>query len=965
MSLSTSQMEEFNQILQDFSSKKYRSFSGQLEETVMHFVTLSSSSLAYRQMREVLVNYKIICQNTNIESIQKCFEFVIQVCQKDHLSKLANVSLSLDDLDIPFPQVSSSSLVNQNHSTDTANTIKRLRFVWESYKFMLDILKNNNKFEDLFTKVSCALFDFCLQFDRKVEFKRLGDFLHSSLNSMLKSSNPHPTTSGKISYFSINLAEIESSTYQIQIRMAQLKTSIQLECWVDSFKVLDNLQSLFVVCKKSLSPSILLDYFQMAFTVLSNCTESQYQLLACASLLKCLGIVMKNGLWQETDFKLSHLCNQILLSFLAIPIYSNEEENGNEEDERLVRIAQYLGLSSVPTRQAIQRDILLMKGNVIFKFAAPSLVEYFNSFEQQQQDNDSSFLSQFISTNNCSKKLLSYIGENINILKLKNLLITSQSKVFDLANMVQLFSSFKNNPIELERFLVSNSKMMFNISVTIDHSIGKVYLQNDLSLFLFSNCLMYPVTSEDIQSPSNGKVQSTFVSCNSLEITNPIVYEEERLDFCSRCKVIEERKEKREQMEFQREQEQSRLISERLAQEQEQEKLRLAEESRKRETERLRKERESIEKEELKKLVDEFSKKCENSGKKFVVPPGECETRKDFFQLQLKFLQSDKEDFDKVVGEAVKEINFTERAIREAEISKLTQVKDETANTRKSTYESVKGTILNESKAKFEKQRINKERIQCSLDQFVQFKQQIMQSRIETHQSVKEENEKKFEAEKQARIEEFKRKEEENERLKAENKASFRSLRESADRTESLVIDSPFMNLQLGPIDQPKLEKSGSQITSPFVNSATATGEKGKKFDSEIVFSRDSMKQSEVDAAPEKVGKYIPGSLRRQQEQKSSEQSPVSPTVEAIPKQQLASKPESELPKDSSKIEQPQQQEEEIQKTKPISPANITSQPSSEQQPKITKPAETNGAHANEQKASTKSSYVPPHKRNK
>ena len=79
-----------------------------------------------------------------------------------------------------------------------------------------------------------------------------------------------------------------------------------------------------------------------------------------------------------------------------------------------------------------------------------------------------------------------------------------------------------------------------------------------------------------------------------------------------------------------------------------------------------------------------------------------------------------------------------------------------------------------------------------------------MQSRIETHQSVKEENEKKFEAEKQALIEEFKRKEEENERLKAENKASFRSLRESDDRTDSLLIDSPFMSLQLGLIDQPK-----------------------------------------------------------------------------------------------------------------------------------------------------------------
>ena len=76
--------EEFEQIFNDFSSKKYRNFSPQLEEMVLHFIDLSSKMSSYRNMREVLVNYKIICQNTYIESIQKVFEYIIQVCQKDH-----------------------------------------------------------------------------------------------------------------------------------------------------------------------------------------------------------------------------------------------------------------------------------------------------------------------------------------------------------------------------------------------------------------------------------------------------------------------------------------------------------------------------------------------------------------------------------------------------------------------------------------------------------------------------------------------------------------------------------------------------------------------------------------------------------------------------------------------------------------------------------------------------------------
>ena len=94
-------------------------------------------------------------------------------------------------------------------SLHSADTLKELRFFWENYKFMLDILKNNNKFEELFLKVAEAIFDFCIKFDRKSEFKRLCDL---------------------VSYFSINLAEVESSIHQIQIRMSQLRTSIQLQC---------------------------------------------------------------------------------------------------------------------------------------------------------------------------------------------------------------------------------------------------------------------------------------------------------------------------------------------------------------------------------------------------------------------------------------------------------------------------------------------------------------------------------------------------------------------------------------------------------------------------------------------------------------------------------------------------------------------------------------------------------------
>jgi hypothetical protein len=60
------------------------------------------------------------------------------------------------------------------------------RFLWESYRSVLEILRTNPKLEALYSMVAVRAFNFCLTYKRHSEFRRLCDILRQHLNNMNK-----------------------------------------------------------------------------------------------------------------------------------------------------------------------------------------------------------------------------------------------------------------------------------------------------------------------------------------------------------------------------------------------------------------------------------------------------------------------------------------------------------------------------------------------------------------------------------------------------------------------------------------------------------------------------------------------------------------------------------------------------------------------------------------------------------
>ena len=699
--------------------------------------------------------------------------------------------------------------------TDRAIVTPWLKFLWEAYRTVLDILRNNARLELLYQSTAMQAFDFCLKYTRKTEFRRLCELLRNHVQTAAKySSQMH----------AINLSDPETLQRHLETRFQQLNVAVELELWQEAFRSVEDIHTLLNLSKRPPKNIMMANYYEKLtriFLVGENylfhaaAWSRYYALLRQSSIMVASGQGKKNDNPPASDVDLEKAASSVLLSALAIPVISTSRSRGAMVDfdearkNKNSRLTHLLGMSQAPSRARLFRDAL---SKSLLQRVRPEIRDLYNILEVD-----------FHPLSICKKisPILTKIGDDSEmeryILPLRQVILTrlfqQLSQVYETVDvdfvegLAQFPEPYQVDRATIEKFMMNGNKKG-DLSIRLDHGTGVLSFDNDV----FSSAKashggsgagsaeaetgtvqrLQSTPSEIVRSQLTRLTRSLFTTCqyidpdyNKARITARDAAlsrakagaAEEHSEIMSRKEVIQKRKEEASELQAQREKESARLKRVKEAALQEAEDKRLADEQREREARRMKVERDRVRKEELKKQIADL--KINDKALDIDLEDLDNLDSNRLRAMKLAQLEREKNDVNEKLRVTGKRIDHLERAFRKEEVKKLSDDYAEQNKEDRDVYEKVKVKTLQESEEKHKESVELKHRLGRLVPLYESFRESLHERRRDEFEKRRRDAERELEKQITARKKEVR---DRKLREKREREERERELREAEER---------------------------------------------------------------------------------------------------------------------------------------------------------------------------------------
>jgi translation initiation factor 3 subunit A len=141
------------------TSKRYRSWQKPLEKIMMKYVELCVDLRKGRFAKDGLIQYRIVCQQVNVSSLEEVIKHFMQLSNEKAEEAKAQAQALEDALDVEDleadkrPEDLMLSYVSGEKGKDRSDrefVTPWFKFLWETYRTVLEILRNNSKLEGLY-----------------------------------------------------------------------------------------------------------------------------------------------------------------------------------------------------------------------------------------------------------------------------------------------------------------------------------------------------------------------------------------------------------------------------------------------------------------------------------------------------------------------------------------------------------------------------------------------------------------------------------------------------------------------------------------------------------------------------------------------------------------------------------------------------------------------------------------------
>lgn len=698
--------------------------------------------------------------------------------------------------------------------TDRAIVTPWLKFLWETYRTVLEILKNNARLEVMYQSTALQAFNFCQKYVRKTEFRRLCELLRNHVQNAAKyQSQMH----------AINLSDPDTLQRHLDTRFQQLNVAVELELWQEAFRSVEDIHTLLSLSKRPAKNVMMANYYEkltQIFRVSENylfhaaAWSRYYNLLRQSANLVAAGQSSKKDMPAASEADLNRVASFVLLSALSIPVISTTRSRGALMDvdevrkSKNTRLTNLLGMSSAPTRAILFKDAM-SKG--LLKRARPEIRELYQILEVD-----------FHPLSICKRisPILTQIGSDPDMEKyvapLQQVILTrlfqQLSQVYEsvelkfVHELAQFPDPYQIDSPTIEKFIMNGCKKG-DLAIRVDHATNVITFDSDVfssakSLHPGSGAgssenetsvqRLQRTPADIVRSSLTRLAKSLYVTCQYVDpqfnearqqakaaalARAAAGAEQEHQETLARRAIIEKKKELATDalQKKQKEEETRKRIL--IQQRQEAETLRLQEETKERERKRLQDEQNRIRRENNEKEINDLKAKGINFGDVDVDDFDSNRLR----LLRISQLEKEKNDLNKNLRVTSKRIDHLERAFRKEEIKLLPQ--DYEAQRKRDTeaYEKKKDETLKESERKHKEDVALKHRLSRLLPVYETFTQDVRERRKDEFEKRRKQAEKEYNQAVEKRKREIR---ERKAREQAEREDIERRKREEEERIE-------------------------------------------------------------------------------------------------------------------------------------------------------------------------------------
>jgi translation initiation factor 3 subunit A len=568
--------------------------------------------------------------------------------------------------------------------TDRDLVLPWLKFLWETYRSILELLHKNVKLERVYSKTCERAFAFCLDYQRTLEFRRLCEMLRQQLSNIQKQIASLPTT--KLSKLGLGSAvdwTPESIEIQLQIRFNQLEVATTMEQWNEGFRTVEDIYSIMQLFKKVPKPKLMSVYYEKLTRIFWSSENYLFHAYAWSKYYQLYQEYKKETMKSEEK---NLLASSVLLSAICIPSLKNpsvasasnevsSSGNGNmswlydDEDilfEKNQQMALLLDFQSNPTRDALLGGIV-SKG--VLEDAYPEMKQLYAILETRfcplTMISEVAPILTFVKNHSILSQYAPLL-QKVLILKCVSQLSTVFS-TYKISSLQNLMRSLGMSSVEIEKILVDSSGKGKIFQLSIDHSTDCYHFgsQVDQSTIIENQVVKFGYQFQKIvERIEPQSVATSAASYNEYFNLIKKSYQEEAQQsltwIVERKMIIERRKEGLERLQKDKvEKEERRKLEE--------EGLRKLEEVRRLKLEEDERNREKIRKLQELKTIQRMVKTFESYGK--IVDENQLKEltekeRRELLQKTQEEAKKGKDDEVKRLAEQWKALDYKTRVIR-------------------------------------------------------------------------------------------------------------------------------------------------------------------------------------------------------------------------------------------------------------------------------------------------------------